>query len=54
MNKLMLFVINSCLKSNKDVIKEEGLNGEGENPAPSSLSSFFISRHYSDYNKVVI
>lgn len=26
----------------------------GENPDPSSLSSVFISRHYSDYNKVVI
>ncbi len=26
----------------------------GENPDPSSLSPVFVSRHYSDYNKVVI
>lgn len=27
---------------------------KGENPDPSSLFPVFLSRHYSDYNKVVI
>ncbi|WP_279591740.1 hypothetical protein [Paenibacillus sp. F411] len=26
---------------------------KGKNPDPSSLSPVFVSRHYSDFNKVV-
>ena len=31
-----------------------GMNGEGENLDPLSLSSVFISRYHSDFSKVVI
>lgn len=27
---------------------------KGKNPDPSSLSLVFLSRHYSDFNKIVI